>query len=41
MTHHRALWPHRETEHLKALAKNDNTLAVADHVKATRDKGSF
>ena len=28
--------PHdRKTEHFKALAKNDNTSAIADHVKAT------
>ena len=25
----------RKTEHFKALAKNDNTSAIADHVKAT------
>ena len=25
----------RKTEHFKALAKNDNTSATADHVKAT------
>ena len=25
----------RKTEHLKALAKNDNTSAIADHVKTT------
>ena len=24
----------RKTEHFKALAKNDNTSAIADHVKA-------
>ena len=25
----------KKTEHFKALAKNDNTSAIADHVKAT------
>ena len=25
----------RKTEHFKALAKNDNTSVIADHVKAT------
>ena len=26
----------RKTEHFKALAKSDNTSAIADHVKATQ-----
>ena len=35
--------PHdRKTEHFKSLAKNDNTSAIADHVKATGHQvGSF